>query len=202
MLWFSSDLHFGHKNILRYCPNRAVASVDEMNARIVKNFHAVMAPDDILVLLGDVALGDRTESLKYVGALPGAQKILRIGNHDAVFAAEKPARQERFMPLYEEQFDLVVPNGTTFYVNVGPYVVKTSHFPYDGDSHDGDRYDEYREEDDGMIILHGHTHSTEKISRSKKGSLQIHVGVDAWDMYPVPETELEAIIRGETGDTK
>jgi calcineurin-like phosphoesterase family protein len=64
--------------------------------------------------------------------------------------------------------------------------VLMSHFPYDGDSHGEDRYSQDRLKDIGMPLIHGHTHSSgSPVSLSKRGSLQIHVGQDAWDFTPV-----------------
>jgi calcineurin-like phosphoesterase family protein len=71
-----------------------------------------------------------------------------------------------------------------------------SHFPYTGDSQAESRYDKYRAlDEDGTPIIHGHTHSSEKVSRTDKGTLQIHVGVDAWDFYPVHIDQIREIIK-------
>jgi calcineurin-like phosphoesterase family protein len=77
--------------------------------------------------------------------------------------------------------------------------VNLSHFPYIGDSHDSnDRWGEYRLKDYGTTILHGHTHSKKKISRSSRGTLQINVGVDAWSFFPVSEVAILALIEAES----
>jgi len=77
--------------------------------------------------------------------------------------------------------------------------VNLSHFPYIGDSHDSnDRWGEYRLKDYGTTILHGHTHSKKKISRSSRGTLQINVGVDAWYFFPVSEVAILALIEAES----
>jgi calcineurin-like phosphoesterase family protein len=59
-----------------------------------------------------------------------------------------------------------------------------SHYPHTGD-HGADRYVQYRPADTGMTILHGHTHASEKVSFTDKGTKQIHVGLDAWGLHPV-----------------
>lgn len=53
-----------------------------------------------------------------------------------------------------------------------------SHFPYSRDR-GLDRYTEYRMPDCGMPVVHGHTHSKRRATRSVDGSRQIHVGFDA-----------------------
>lgn len=45
-IFFTSDLHFGHKNIIRY-DNRPFLSVEEMDAEIVRRWNAKVSPDDL-----------------------------------------------------------------------------------------------------------------------------------------------------------
>jgi calcineurin-like phosphoesterase family protein len=57
---------------------------------------------------------------------------------------------------------------------------------------------ESRLPDHGAVLIHGHTHSTgSPVSRSKSGTLQILVGVDAWGFRPVHSEEVAEIIRQE-----
>jgi calcineurin-like phosphoesterase family protein len=70
-----------------------------------------------------------------------------------------------------------------------------SHFPYEGDHFDEDRFDDVRATDSGLPILHGHTHSSNVISYSSKGTLQIHIGVDSWGFRPVSYERITEIIR-------
>ena len=87
-----------------------------------------------------------------------------------------------------------------------------SHFPYTGDHTETDRHTEYRLRDRNLPLLHGHTHSPNRLSRGRPrglgipgvipwdGPLQIHVGVDAWNMTPVNLTEIEHLIAGDTNE--
>ena len=43
--WFTSDLHFGHKNIIKYC-RRPWATTAEMDAALIENWNAVVGKDD------------------------------------------------------------------------------------------------------------------------------------------------------------
>ena len=60
------------------------------------------------------------------------------------------------------------------------------HFPYDGDSGPVDRDVQWRPRDVGIPIIHGHVHSQERLTFSRADTRQVHVGLDAWDMRPVP----------------
>ncbi len=50
--FFISDLHFDHKNIIRYC-NRPFSSVDEMNHFIVNTWNRTVDLGDTVYFLGD-----------------------------------------------------------------------------------------------------------------------------------------------------
>ena len=53
-IWFTSDFHFGHFNIIRYC-NRPFASTEEMDALIADRMNAHVKPNDTLYFLGTFA---------------------------------------------------------------------------------------------------------------------------------------------------
>ena len=58
-LFFTSDTHFDHKNIIRYC-NRPFSSIEEMNNFLIKRWNATVGPDDTVFHLGDVTFGGNT----------------------------------------------------------------------------------------------------------------------------------------------
>jgi len=83
VIWFTSDWHLGHDNIIRYC-NRPWRSVYEMNSVLLANANAVLRPSDTLYVMGDFAL-QRDTFESYAASLRmfcGAVYFLR-GNHDA-----------------------------------------------------------------------------------------------------------------------
>ena len=53
----TSDIHFGHANIMKFCPeSRAFNNdVDLMNETIIKNWNSMITPQDHTYILGDVA---------------------------------------------------------------------------------------------------------------------------------------------------
>ena len=56
MRWFTSDLHLGHTNIIKYT-NRPFWTADQMNETLVDRWNAVVGTEDEVWVLGDVALG-------------------------------------------------------------------------------------------------------------------------------------------------
>jgi calcineurin-like phosphoesterase family protein len=53
-VFFTSDTHFGHANIIKYC-GRPFASVEEMNRELIARWNAVVGPRDTVYHLGDRA---------------------------------------------------------------------------------------------------------------------------------------------------
>jgi len=188
MIWFTSDTHFGHANIIKYC-DRPFDDTDHMDEHIIANWNSVVAPEDTVIHLGDIALGPIDKSLAKVSRLNG-YKIAKLGNHDRPFMRDGKADYDDWMQRYAEGFDevwhwaderKVLLNGQEFVV---------SHFPYTGDHTPSDRHADKRPVDEGFPLIHGHTHSTDRLTFSSKGTPQIHVGVDAWAFWQVHEDEV------------
>ena len=194
MIWFTSDTHFSHERIISLC-DRPFKDADHMNDMLVENWNRVVAPEDTVFHLGDVALGKIDDSLAQVSRLNGF-KVLVNGNHDRPFMKKGKPAEADWTARYEEVFQVVYNENVGFSLSDGTYV-NLSHFPYDGDSHGEDRYRSARIADDGKtVLIHGHTHMNQIVSHSEKGALQIHVGVDAWDYTPVSEDQIMALLDG------
>lgn len=81
-VWVWSDIHFGHKNIIKYTePHRPFNSPDEMNAAMIANYKAVVKPDDIVIWGGDITFMNIHATNGLLRSLPG-YKIQIVGNHD------------------------------------------------------------------------------------------------------------------------
>ena len=78
--WFTSDTHFGHKNILEYEKDaRPFSSVEEMNERLIDNWNSVVGSSDIIYHLGDFCFGKN--NLDIAKRLNGKKRLV-LGNHD------------------------------------------------------------------------------------------------------------------------
>lgn len=84
-IFFTSDNHFSHENILKkFCPNtRQGSDSEEMNQLMIKAWQTQVMPDDIVYMLGDVFFCSCTDAINILDQLPG-QKFLIYGNHDKV----------------------------------------------------------------------------------------------------------------------
>lgn len=88
-LFFTSDTHFGHYNICRYC-NRPFETRSEMDNALIDNWNSVVPKDGIVIHCGDFMLPHKNNFLeyeKYLKKLNGKIYLLR-GNHDMIDIGE------------------------------------------------------------------------------------------------------------------
>lgn len=53
MVFFTSDLHLGHRNIIQLC-NRPFSSIDEMDQRFIEKWNEKVTDADTVYILGDL----------------------------------------------------------------------------------------------------------------------------------------------------
>ena len=171
-VWFSSDLHLGHKNIIEYSA-RPWSSVEEMNDGLIERWNSRIKPGDTVYLLGDFTLTKRTELIdEWLSRLNGEIRLVR-GNHDdwvSRFDRLKHGGKIKWIRDYAER---------TFEVDGKKWKLILSHFPmlfWDHSHH-------------GSIMLHGHCHGNAQ--HHNVGVRRYDVGVDCNDWYPV---QLEEIV--------
>ena len=79
-LFLTSDSHFFHSNIIKFC-NRPFIDVDEMNQALIDNWNSVVDVEDTVFHLGDFCFGNAQKWKEIRDQLNG-HIILIIGNHD------------------------------------------------------------------------------------------------------------------------
>ena len=83
-VYFTSDTHFLHENICKYC-NRPFSSLKEMEEHLVDSWNSRVNGGDIIYHLGDFSLSYGKKSTKDIDKILSrlnGQKFLIIGNHD------------------------------------------------------------------------------------------------------------------------
>ncbi|MGC8512893.1 MAG: metallophosphoesterase family protein [Acidimicrobiales bacterium] len=186
--FFSSDFHFGHQNIISYC-RRPYHSLAEMNNTLVANWNALVGPHDVVHVLGDVAMGRRDETLRFVSQLAG-RKVLYPGNHDRCWYGHGPSAADFEKEYLDAGFDEI--RQGPYKLRVAGRLVTLCHLPYRGDSGDTDRFSKFRPVDEGLWLLHGHVHD-----KWRQHGRMINVGVDVWDFAPVSEDAVAALMDAE-----
>lgn len=81
-IFFCSDLHIGHRNIIKYT-SRPYKDVEEMNQAIIDNWNKVVGPNDTVWHLGDFAFVKLYEFKKILSQLNGGIHCI-LGNHDGL----------------------------------------------------------------------------------------------------------------------
>lgn len=81
-IFYISDLHFGHFNIIRY-DNRPFRTVEEMDNILIENWNKTVSNDDTVYILGDISWHDESKTVEIFKQLNGV-KVLIKGNHDNI----------------------------------------------------------------------------------------------------------------------
>lgn len=184
-IFFTSDLHFGHTNIIKFC-NRPFKSVEEMNEALIKNWNEKVPEDGIVFILGDFCFGGFPAWEAIVHRLNGKKYLIK-GNHDMQQNLQNEAR-------LNQMFEWV---GPQMLIEVGNRKVYLNHYPflcYGGS---------YRTEKGAVYQLFGHVHSGPNCSGLDSDRLvhlfpyQYDVGVDNNNYTPISWKEVEEKITNQ-----
>lgn len=109
-IFFCSDHHFWHKNILTFTRGdgstlRAFRDIDHMHEHIIARHNATVSPEDKVYFLGDVSMSTKAHHLEILGRMNGV-KVLIKGNHDL-------CKPEQYLKYFKDiravhQFDGVI----------------------------------------------------------------------------------------------
>lgn len=164
-VFFTSDPHFGHINIIKYC-NRPFSSVEEMDRTIIDRWNEVIKPDDLLYCLGDWCLcrGSKpyAEHAAYYRKQINCKNIVLLwGNHDTSGRGNK-----EFMSLF------MGPIHDLYETKVGNQRVVLCHYALRV----------WNKAHHGAYHLYGHSHGT---LADDPNSRSFDCGVDCFNFYPV-----------------
>jgi calcineurin-like phosphoesterase family protein len=193
-VWYTSDPHFGHKRVSEI---RGFEATEEHDQHIIDKWNRVVKKNDIVYVLGDIAVGKHKYALDILKNLPG-RKHLISGNHDIVHPYHSRGQSKKEQEQWLNTFETIQP---FLLRKSGGHKFLMSHFPYpqsgDGSTREGSRYDQFRLPDRGIPLLHGHTHGKETFHDSFYSTdwfrikNQLHVGWDAWETLVPEDTVLE-----------
>ena len=90
-LFFTSDTHWGHFNISKYC-HRPFESRSEMDNALIDNWNKIVPPDGIVVHCGDFMLPHKEDIKEYEKILKklNGNILLCRGNHDRIPLSIEP----------------------------------------------------------------------------------------------------------------
>lgn len=169
MVYFTSDLHLGHANIIKHC-GRPFNSVEEMDKVLIQNWNSRVSQKDTVYIVGDMFFYDSSPIVPILFTLNG-KKHLIIGNHDKQWMKKVDLSQhfESVTPMLELR-----DNGRKFTL---------CHYPMMTWNNIGH----------GAFLIYGHIHnSTDDVYWSLLKSMDnaFNAGVDINNFSPVPFEEL------------
>jgi calcineurin-like phosphoesterase family protein len=149
-VFFTADLHLGHKNIIGYC-NRPFSTGGEMDAKIISSINETVGQNDILYVIGDFCHKGGT-ALSYRERIVCENVHIILGNHD------EPTK-------FTSGFSSVSDQKMILYVNQKIFMC---HYPMRSWS------GSYRK----SWMLYGHVHGRLHREDVASGTLTLDVGVD------------------------
>ena len=179
-VWFTSDTHFSHDNIIDFC-QRPYKNTQEMNDILIKNWNDIVGEDDTVFHLGDFAWGGSAVWNDILSQLHGHIHLI-IGNHDIKNIKES---YHKYFESISFQRQIAV-EGRKIYLNHYPFLT------WGGI---------YRRKENIVWQLFGHVHSKPVMTGLDYNRLtyllpyQYDVGVDNNDYKPINFKEVERIIQ-------
>ena len=146
MIYFTSDLHFYHKNIIKYSPSfRSYENAEEMNEKLIAYWNSVVTPEDTVYNLGDLSMAANTKKIIEVAKRLNGKHFLILGNHDYPIKSEK----EKLMEMTKDDGNKLFEDIRDYKFLTFPGVqIALSHYPMAG----------WENQQHGAIMLHGHLH--------------------------------------------
>ena len=171
MKYFTSDLHFGHKNIIKY-ENRPFASTEEMDDSLIQKWNSKVKKNDEVYILGDFGFVNGERANELLDMLNGRKYLIK-GNHDYSFLKDKNFDRTKFEWI--KDYACINDCGTTLCMFHFPIAV------WDRQHH-------------GAIHLYGHVHSNKDGHHPLLFELEnaYNVGCDVHNLEPVTLKEILA----------
>ena len=172
-VWFTSDHHFGHNNIIQYS-KRPFTSAEEMDKALVESWNQPVGDNDTVFHLGDFTF--KADARNYFAQLRGRICILELPWHHDKKWLEKERNQPPMLSKSKHPVVLLPPlfvvNSKHFGRQGFPLSITLSHYPLA----------EWEASFHGAWHLHGHSHGS---YQPPKGTKCLDVGVDPSGYKPV-----------------
>ena len=171
IVWFTSDIHFGHKNVLRFCKKRQEKmgidledpSFDEKHRLyLIEQWNNTIAKKDIVYILGDFSFYNREGTRRILEKLNG-KKHLILGNHDKSCKGLEnyfeSVSQIKTVDFKKHEYQFLDEN----------FVVEMCHYPIFS----------WNRRQHGSVMIHGHTHGSMCDINKQSKELRVDVGYDS-----------------------
>lgn len=166
-VFFTADLHFHHKNILKHCPKRGEVGgfdpedVEAHDKWLIEKWNSTIGKKDIVYILGDFAFGPSECVKKLLGKLNG-QKFLILGNHDKssdhLNGYFKQITQMKSVTFKKSNYDFLDEDFMVFMCHYPMITWPNKHY--------------------GCVECHGHCHNRLTEYNEESPDLRIDIGID------------------------
>lgn len=167
-IWFTSDIHAFHKNILKHCPERQKIcgakdenDVEAWDKWMIEKWNSTISKKDMVYILGDFAFGSPENVRKLLDKLHG-KKFLILGNHDK--SSEHldnyfvQITQQKLVTFKKSNFDFLDEDFQVFMCHYPMVTWASKHY--------------------GVINTHGHCHGRLDDYNEASTDLRVDVGID------------------------
>lgn len=156
-IWVTSDPHYDHTNIIKYC-RRPFGNIGQMNA-VLRNWNDTIRPEDLVYFVGDMSFGKPSRSPRWWLRQLNGRKIYIKGSHD------RGIRLSSIIPgvLRVSESEHVSVDGLNFLVVHDPFSAAVNGWK--------------------EWVIHGHLHNTKPFCDFLEK--RINVSVEATDYKPV-----------------
>lgn len=165
MIYFTSDNHWGHTNIIRFS-NRPFNTVEEMNRFMVESWNRIVQPEDEIYHLGDFSFKISKRSARYILSKLNGKKYLIKGNHDRIEYINN-FKNIGLIEWWKDYHELSYEHGGK------TYDFSLNHYPH------------YPIKINDIICIHGHSHGNEHRGQNHKSPEVLDVGVDNIGYEPI-----------------
>lgn len=164
-VFVTSDLHFGHTNILDYEQRKDymnIKTLQEHDKFLIDRWNSVVHKNDLVIILGDLSFYKGYKTTSILNKLNG-YKLLIKGNHDECFLKNKTFDKNCFIGVYDY-----------LETNYKGTKLCLMHYPISHFRHMG-------KPENGYLLIHGHIHSQPfEVPRHS-----FNAGADVNNYYPI-----------------
>lgn len=178
--WFTSDLHFGHKNVIEFC--KRPTTVEEQTDWIITQINSVVGEDDIVYHLGDFTFAGTSKIEEYtdiLNQLNGTWRFI-MGNHDNIKLLTEICNKA-------DKKHVVVGHYTELKYNKSKFVL--CHFPFKS----------WNCSSNGSYNIHGHCHGELTKRHFSNKYVEKIAEVFGWDKRKQPVNQIDVGIDSVEG---
>lgn len=177
-VWFASDYHFCHSNIIKY-DNRPFANVQEMDHTLIENWNELVDVNDTVIYMGDLCFDRSGGAAKSIVDQLNGNIHFVLGNHDK----EKDIRKLGRFETVSDYINLSILDEENPRKYQGIMIMHYPILSWDKSHH-------------GEWHLHGHCHQSLVPNNPEYYKRKVlDMGCNGWDYKPVSYTQIKEIMK-------